>query len=221
MSEPKWPAFSVSVIVLWIAALDCRWQTYIPARKCGSKMDSGNSLCSFFSVPLCTQSVPLPVFLQHIISSVTVGSKAPCLVVHIQSCRLKQIAICMPLGEKSIGKHHPSSHLCISLNIPYSRLQISVFLPLLLWPSEQGTVRAITAISVASCQADWEVAAKTKERVSNHYDGVWFGGVSKRLLGPSVGRLEEENNSSLGQDCRWGGSTRTHRNLLWSEQLFG
>lgn len=36
-------------------------------------------------------------------------------------------------------------------------------LSLLLWLSEQGTVRAITAISVSTCQADWEVAAKTKE----------------------------------------------------------
>lgn len=53
-----------------------------------------------FSASLCTCSVPLPVFLQHIINSVTACSKAPCLVVHIQSCRLKQIAICMPLGEK-------------------------------------------------------------------------------------------------------------------------
>lgn len=93
-------------------------------------------------------------------------------MVHIQSCRLKQIAICMPLGEKSRGKHHSSSHLCIYLNIPYSWLQISVFLPLLLWPSKQVKVRAITAISATLCQADWEVAAKTKERVSNLYDGV-------------------------------------------------
>ena len=67
-------------------------------------MDSRISLCAaFFSFPLCTQSVPLPVLLQHIISSVTVGSKAPCLEVHIQSCRLKQIAICMPLRGKKQG----------------------------------------------------------------------------------------------------------------------
>lgn len=43
----------------------------------------------------------------------------PCLVMHIQSCRLKQTAICMPLGEGGWeewgwevgcrGKHHSSS----------------------------------------------------------------------------------------------------------------
>lgn len=84
-----------------------------------SKMDTRNSpyapFLFFFSVCLCTRSVPLPVFL-HIINSVTVCSKAPCLVVHIQSCRLKQIAICMPLsgGEKKqreAPSFIPSLHL--------------------------------------------------------------------------------------------------------------
>lgn len=108
MSKPKWLAFCVCVIVLW--------QTCIPARKFGSvhlaRWTLKQSLHSR-SVSLCACSFFLPVFLHHIINSVTVCSKAPCLVVHIQSCRLKQIAICIPLGEKSRGKHHSSSHLCI------------------------------------------------------------------------------------------------------------
>lgn len=130
----------------------------------------------------------VPAFHQHIISSLTVGSKASCLVVHIQSCRLKQIAICIPLGgekkaEGSTIPHPISASSWIFLN----RASLPLFFfPLLLWPSEQNTVGAITAISVSSCRADWEEAAKTKEWVSSHYGGVWFGGVSKWLLRPSV-----------------------------------
>lgn len=133
----------------------------------------------------CAQSVP--AFHQHIISSLTVGSKASCLEVHIQSCRLKQIAICIPLGGEK--KQREAPFLIPSLHLAeYSLFEppYLCFFPLLLWPSEQNTVRAITAISVSSCRADWEVAAKTKEWVSSHYGGVWFGGVSKWLLRPSV-----------------------------------
>lgn len=59
-------------------------------------------LCPFRSVWRENSRFPpcLPLFLQHIINSVTACSKAPCLVVHIQSCRLKQTAICIPLGGK-------------------------------------------------------------------------------------------------------------------------
>lgn len=103
MSEPEWPAFCVCVSsVSWIATLDCWWQTCVLARRCGRlhlerwTLEAVSML--LYSVSLCTHSVPLPVFLQCIINSVTACSKAPCLVVHIQSCRLKQIAICVPLG---------------------------------------------------------------------------------------------------------------------------
>lgn len=119
-------------------------------------------LCSFFSVSLCTPSVPLPVFLQRIINSVTACSKAPCLVVHIQSCRLKQIAICMPLGggekkQREAPFFIPSLHLA-----EYSLFEAPnvCFSPP---PAVTVKVRAITAIRASSCQADWEVAAKTKE----------------------------------------------------------
>lgn len=65
-----------------------------------SKMDIETVSVLPFCPSLCTRSFLLHVFLHHIINSVTVCSKGPCLMVHIQSCRLKQIAICMPLGEK-------------------------------------------------------------------------------------------------------------------------
>lgn len=141
---------------------------------------------------LCTRSVPPPcVPLAHYQQCNSMFKGPPCLVVHIQSCRLKQIAICMPLGEKKAEGStilHPISASSWIFLIWGSKCLLSPRLPL--WPSKQVKVRAITAISASPCQADWEVAAKTKEWVSNHYDGVWFCGVSKRLLGPSVGRLE-------------------------------
>lgn len=50
---------------------------------------------------LCTRSVPPPcVPLAHYQQCNSMFKGPPCLVVHIQSCRLKKIAICMPLGEK-------------------------------------------------------------------------------------------------------------------------
>lgn len=50
---------------------------------------------------LCTRSVPPPcVPLAHYQQCNSMFKGPSCLVVHIQSCRLKQIAICMPLGEK-------------------------------------------------------------------------------------------------------------------------
>lgn len=174
MSESKWSAF-LCVYFLNEKLLSEVVPVFHPANV------TEKALFFFWA-----QSVP--AFHQHIISSLTVGSKASCLVVHIQSCRLKQIAICIPLGgekkaEGSTIPHPISASSWIFLN----RASLPLFFsPLLLWPSEQNTVGAITAISVSSCRADWEEAAKTKEWVSSHYGGVWFGGVSKWLLRPSV-----------------------------------
>lgn len=151
-----------------------------------SKMDIGNSLyASFCPVSLCTHSFPLFVFLYHIINSVTVCSKAPCLVVHIQSCRLKQIAFCMPLGEKKQREAPfviPSQHLA-----EYSLFEApNQCFP----PPSVVTVIASQSRSNHSNQCFLVPKSLPKQKSeSNHYGGVWFCCVSKWLLGPSVGWL--------------------------------
>lgn len=148
-----------------------------------SSMDTKNSL--FFPAAF-------PLFLQQIINSVTVCSKAPCLVVHIQSCRLKQIAICIPLGKKAEGSTipHPISASRWILRIWSSK---SLFSSPSCWDrhSKSG-VRAITAISVFLCQADWKVAAKTKEWAANHCDGGWFCGVKQTFVCWSAGVRKQQ-----------------------------
>lgn len=102
----KVTAFFAGVIVVWTATRHCNQQMW---QISFSKTNSGHSPCAFFfsCLPLHYALSPSPVLLQHIINSVTVCSKAPCLVVHIQSCRLKQIAICMPLGERKKQREAP------------------------------------------------------------------------------------------------------------------
>lgn len=138
-----------------------------------------------------------------------------CLVMHIQSCRLKQTAICMPLGGWDEGgwrvgcrgKHHSSSRhpaeysLCGALNV-------SVFPPTV-------TVRESQSQSNHSNQG-LVVPSRLGNGCQNKRVNVqrwrWpcdslvlADGCSDHLLdGRSC-----KNNSSSGQERRWGCSTRT------------
>lgn len=182
-------------------------------------MDSGKkSVFSPRPISLCTQSVTLPVFLQHIISSVTVGSKAPCLEEHIQSCRLKQIAICMLLGEKKQREAPffiPTLHLAeFSLFEPPNPLFFFSLPPAAAFSARHSqSNHSNQCFSCAKPIGKW--LPKQKSECPVIIVACNLVVLANGCLDSLFKRLGEQNNCSLGQNVGCGGSTKTNQNDLF------